>query len=409
MNVSETRLEGFKRQEEQREERTNTINNTKQSDVSYVKVNDLAGLCMDNGCSDEFSCVVKDRLYKAFVSTDKNQMSFFDVWNVLGKTISRSRVEEELEKLVNEGILSVTNGIYHYEFASILDVIEILPEKYRDVISLKLSGLKYDEIAYRYGVTKEYVQKLTAKGMTAIFRGAKGIVPVARVKEDDDKVLFQKYNISIGEWISDLKKPEYAYRYLAMRYKKGTARLPGAKKKSSYKEFGEPQMNMDAVEADEFASFLEYYKGLAGVQRKVLLYSNEKQYLKDINRLSERLEKEIKKIKKIGDVKVAADDYSMLRNYLHYAVKLLNNTSIHIDDAMFVTAVTKVVERTYTGNLWGCFFKEIGVRQTHYLQTLIGRKYFDILERFDLLRDKEGRFCQSVLMQCNSDQKQPPN
>lgn len=349
--------------------------------------------------SKEFSNLVDKKVRDMFVSAEKNSMSFFDIWSDLGMTIPEPVVTREVERLVEQGVLSFSDDAYKYEFISILDAIKVLPTKYQNILLLKLQGLKYEEIAGRYGVTRSRVQQLAAKGMTAVIKGTKGIPAAGRVKEDDDKELFQTYNISLGEWVTELRKPEHAYRYLAMRYRRGEAKLPGVRQTDPYKAPRATRTKAE-VEAATIDDFLDYYKSLAGAQKAVLLYSDEEQYKKDINRLSKRINREIKRKKYISDIRITDHEYAMLRGYLHYAVKLLNKIGAAPDDAVFATAVTNVAERVYDGNLWGNFFKEIGIKQTQTLQSNIGTKYVEILERLGLLKDEDGRFFQSVLMHC---------
>lgn len=366
----------------------------------YASLEDAVSFGDDFYNSEEFDSLVEKKVRELFVSNEKNSMSFFDIWNGLGNTIPEDIVKAELEKLISKRDLSFSDDEYHYEFISILEAIKILPTKYRNIINMKLQGLKYDEIAGRYGVTRSRVQQLAAKGMTAVMEGAKGIEPVGRVREDDDKELFQTYNISVGEWVSDLKKPEYVYRYLSMRYRKGEKKLPGAKQTESRRSRSLPRQKAADVMSGTVDDLLEYYKSLAGVQREVVLYSDEEQYVKDIKRLSKRLNREITRKKYISDIRITDNEYSMLRNYLHYAVKLLNKTGAVPDAAVFATAVTNVAERVYDGNLWSNFFKEVGVEQKQGIQGSIGTVYCDILDHFELLKDEEGRFFQSVLMHC---------
>jgi len=350
--------------------------------------------------SKEFSSLVEDKVRELFLSKEKNSQTFFDIWNYLGMTIPEPVITREIEGLVDKGILSQSDDAYHYEFISIVDAIKVLPTKYQNILSLKLQGLKYEEIAGRYGVTRSRIQQLAARGMTAVIKGAKNIEPAGRVKEDDDKELFQTYNISLSEWVTELKKPEHAYRYLAMRYRKGETKLPGAKHVDPHKAPRASRTKETEVAPGTIDDFLDYYKSLAGVQRAVLLYSDEEQYVKDLKRLTKRINREIKNKKYISDIRITDTEYAMLRGYLHYAVKLLNKTGAAPDEAVFVTAVTNVAERVYDGNLWGNFFKEIGLKQTQTLQGNIGTKYVEILGRLELLKDEEDRFFQSVLMHC---------
>lgn len=350
--------------------------------------------------SEEFSSLVEDKVRELFLSKEKNSQTFFDIWNYLGMTIPESVITREIERLVGKGILSQSDADYHYEFISIVDAIKVLPTKYQNILSLKLQGLKYEEIAGRYGATRSRVQQLAARGMAAVIKGAKNIEPVGRVKEDDDKDLFQTYNISLSEWVTELKKPEHAYRYLAMRYRKGETKLPGAKQEDPRKAPRASRTKEAEVAPGTIDDFLDYYKSLAGVQKAVLLYSDEEQYVKDLKRLTKRINREIKNKKYISDIRITDTEYAMLRGYLHYAVKLLNKTGSAPDEAVFVTAVTNVAERVYDGNLWGNFFKEIGLKQTQTLQGNIGTKYVEILGSLELLKDEEDRFFQSVLMHC---------
>lgn len=350
--------------------------------------------------SEEFSSLVEDKVRELFLSKEKNSQTFFDIWNYLGMTIPEPVITREIEGLVDKGILSQSDDAYHYEFISIVDAIKVLPTKYQNILSLKLQGLKYEEIAGRYGVTRSRIQQLAARGMTAVIKGAKNIEPAGRVKEDDDKDLFQTYNISLSEWVTELKKPEHAYRYLAMRYRKGETKLPGAKHVDPHKAPRASRTKETEVVPGTIDDFLDYYKSLAGVQKAVLLYSDEEQYVKDLKRLTKRINREIKNKKYISDIRITDTEYAMLRGYLHYAVKLLNKTGAAPDEAVFVTAVTNVAERVYDGNLWGNFFKEIGLKQTQTLQGNIGTKYVEILGRLELLKDEEDRFFQSVLMHC---------
>ncbi len=350
--------------------------------------------------SEDFSDLVDKKVHALFASAEKNSKSFFDIWSGLGMTIPEPVITREVERLVEQGVLSRSDDAYEYEFISILDAIKVLPTKYQNILSLKLQGFKYDEIADRYGVTRSKIRQLASKGMTAVIKGTKGIEPVGRVKEDDDKELFQSYNISLSEWVTELKKPEHAYRYLTMRFRKGEAKLPGTKQEDPHKAPRATRAKETEIVPGTIDDFLDYYKSLAGVQKDVLLYSDEAQYVKDINRLSKRINREITRKKYISDIRITDTEYEMLRGYLHYAVKLLNKTGAAPDEAVFVTAITNVAIRVYDGNLWGNFFKEIGLKQTQTLQGTIGTKYVEILDRKGLLKDEEGRFFQSVLMHC---------
>ena len=354
--------------------------------------------------TEEFSGLVEDKIKGMFELKEDNSMSFFDIWNGLGASIPEDVIRSELDKLTAKGVISLSDDSYHFEYPSIVDAIRVLPEKYQDVISLKLQGKKYAEIAEQYGVTRSRAQQMAAKGMTAVFKGAKGIVPVKRVKEDEDKLLFQTYDISVGEWVTNLKKPEHAYRYLAMRYKRGERPLPGSKPvSSSSRGTSTPKATVKkaSINNGTLEDFLEYYRSLAGVQRDVILYTEEEPYVKAVTKLCKRINREITKKKYISDIRITEQEYSMLRGYLHYAVKMLNKTGVAPDDAMFAAAMINVAIKAYReGNFWGNFFKEIQLNPNTNHQRNIGVKFYDVLEKYDLARVDAGEYVQNILLHC---------
>ena len=360
--------------------------------------------------SEDFSNLVEKNVHDMFASAERNSMSFFDIWSGLGLTIPEQVITQEIERLVEKGTLSHSDDTYHYEFVSILDAIEVLPEKYKDVIRQKLQGKKYAEIAKEYGVTRSRIQQMAAKGMTAVIKGAKGIDPAGRVKEDDDKELFQTYDISLGEWVSDLKKPEHAYRYLAMRYMRGEKRLPGARQEeprrkqndgSESRTISTQRVKAEAKATGTIDDLLEYYKSLAGVQREVVLYTDEEQYVKDLTRLSKRINREIKSKKYISDIRITDGEYAMLRGYLYYAIKLLNRTGAAPDDAVFAAAVTNVAIRVYKdGNFWSYFYEEVSAKYNPVTSRNIGVKFYSILEKYDLAHVDAGGYVQNILLHC---------
>ena len=354
--------------------------------------------------SEEFHTLVEDKIKDMLVSNEDNSMSFLDIQNGFGAAIPESAITETLEKLVEKGTLSFSDDAYHFEYPSIVDAIQVLPGKYREVISLKLQGYKYAEIAEKYGVTRSRAQQIAAKGMAAIFRGAKGIAPIKRVKEEDYRELFQTYYITLEEWVTYLKKPELAYRYLSMKYKRGEKPLPGVKleRTSSREVSSRPVVHRTVIASNgTLEDFLEYYKNLAEAQRDIKLYVDEEQYTKEITKLCKRINREIKRKKYISDIRITDQDYQLLRGYLHYAVIMLNKTNVAPDAAMFAAAVTNVAIKTYKeGNFWGNFFKEIATDQRSNTQRNIGVCFYNVLEKNDLVRVDAGEYVQNILLHC---------
>lgn len=189
--------------------------------VAIEEVKDIVGLEEDYYQSDIFLESFREKIEVSFSSNEKNSMTFFDIWNDIGNDIPEQVVKKGLDRLVEEGAMTLNDGLYSYEFISILDAIKVLPAQYQECIQLRLSGMKYDEIGETKGVTRQRAQQMVAKGIYAVFNGAKGITPIHRVKEDNNRDIFQKYRIHLEDWVGFLKKDELEFRYLSIRYKKG--------------------------------------------------------------------------------------------------------------------------------------------------------------------------------------------
>ena len=293
------------------------------------------------------------------------------------------------------------------EIDSIFDAIKVLPIAHQRSIELRLKGMPYDEIGSELGCSRQYVFQLVKRGISAVFNGARGIDPIKRVREDECRELFQRYQISLEEWNRYIKRPEYEYRYLVMRYPKGDKPFPAIKDHLNDDNVIEANPGINVPEASTktragtIDDLLSYYRILPQDMRDIVLYSDEEQYLKDILRLSRRVNREIKRKKYISDIRVTESEYSLLRDYLHYAIIMLNRKGIVADEALFATAITNVAIKTYKdGNLWGNFFKETGLKQNPNHQKNIGTCFYDILEKFDLIRVSSTEYVQNILLHC---------
>ena len=369
-------------------------------------IEDQESLKIEYYSSESFAKSFNKLIEDIFSSKEKNSMSFFDIWNEVGKDTPEHIVKSCLDRMINEGRLSYSDGNYHYEFISILDAIEVLPDNYKECIQMRLSGKRYDEIGEIKGVTRSRAQQIVAKGVQAVFRGAKGITPIQRVKEDENRELFQKYHIYLDDWVNILKKDELEFRYLAIRYKKGENPLPGTSRVHSKPQGqGSAERPVSARRHIEnhgnLDDFIRYYKSLVGDEKEFILYTNEEQYVKDISRLRKRITRELKTKKYISDIRITEHEYEMLRGYLHYAIEMVFKTGIAPDDDVFITAVTNVAIKAYKdGNFWGNFFQEVKIPNKPNYQRSVGTKFFDIVKGKDLACVGESEYVNNILLHC---------
>ena len=117
-------------------------------------------------------------------------------------------VEEMLLSMEQRGEFRVEDDVYIRIFPSIIDSLNTIDERNRDIVLARLSGYKLQEIGDKYGITRERVRQICRKVLSSKRRRGR------RFREDKYLYLFSKYDVSREDFMLAFDEPRSTYEYM---------------------------------------------------------------------------------------------------------------------------------------------------------------------------------------------------
>lgn len=203
---------------------------------------------------------------------EKSKYSYISINDIIEyfKDYSEEEIKLTLESLIEKNIINYRDNSYRYTFLNLKEIIsKIGNEKLKDMVVLKLQGKSLQEIANKYGITRERVRQIENKFMLNII-----------VEEDIFRDIVEEYNFNKNEFMLIFDSNEEIYEYLKCKY-----------------EFGEKTIEEFLEERPEFVNEEKNEKLL--YMNKEVMYNNSKIKLN----YTEIIKEYVKKIKNIKSLK----------------------------------------------------------------------------------------------------------
>lgn len=356
--------------------------------------------------------------------------SFLEL-SVIGDAIEENVPEHVLEALIEEllengSVAKNADGKYYANYPSVIEVIENINNgRDRDIVRSYLNGQGPSQIARAYDISKQRVDQIVSRSIDV------AVSAVGKVREDTFSYIYTTYNINKEIWIAFIRKPEYVFFYLNIRYERGNKPISDALNdeyvpeeikvnirviidepqaiKTGTTEEVEPVIN-DNPEIEtsgihfpdgELSSVVFYYDTRDESEQDIELYSDKDTFEKRALKLKKRIRREIKRKKYISDIKISDEEYELLKAYLHYAVQVVQTRKIIPDKDLYVVAIVQAAIRVYKdGNFWSNFHQEIQVPQRQQYRHAIGDAFYSVLEEYNLIRVAPNEYVQNILLHC---------
>lgn len=121
-----------------------------------------------------------------------------------------------IDRLSSEGKVDCTNrGLCPHTLTMKESVEKLKEDNTKRALILRLQGMTLEEAGNEIGVTRERARQLIKKALERL----------PRLKEDELGYWFENYNITPEEFQSIFDLSQEAYRYLALKYNKGSKKL----------------------------------------------------------------------------------------------------------------------------------------------------------------------------------------
>ena len=117
-------------------------------------------------------------------------------------------VEEMLLNMEQQGEFRVEDDVYIRITPSIIDSLNTIDERNRDIVLARLKGDKLQEIGDKYGITKERVRQICRKVLRSIRKKGR------HFREDKYLRLFSTYEISREDFMLAFEEPRSTYEYM---------------------------------------------------------------------------------------------------------------------------------------------------------------------------------------------------
>lgn len=113
-----------------------------------------------------------------------------------------------------------------------------------------------------------------------------------------------------------------------------------------------------------------------------------------------RIYREIKKFKYIGDILVDDAEYEILIQYLKRVVSDFSNLRHRYDDPILAVALVQVGIREYNGSFWSHVSRICGRKLDGIKQGIIGGVFYETLIKYNKIHLEKGEFVNNILMHC---------
>lgn len=122
-------------------------------------------------------------------------------------------------------------------------------------------------------------------------------------------------------------------------------------------------------------------------------------------KLERRINREFPQKKYISDIKINDEEYEILKNIVKINVKSLcerrNSTTSPMMQPSFAVGVVQIALRVYEeGNLWGYFFRTLGIKSNAAVQRLVGLAFLNTLKRYEKVISGETSYVNNILVHC---------
>lgn len=158
-----------------------------------------------------FSILFKNEIIR-YINELNNYPSIEDIIGIFPRHIRKTKlVINLLNIMIEENIIEKFEGRYRIHYPELNEVINnISDERDRLIIVNRLFGKTLEEVGATFGITRERVRQ----------KESKIIGKLPRVREDDFKYTFQKYNWNKDTFVYAFNVDVNIYNYLDYKYKK---------------------------------------------------------------------------------------------------------------------------------------------------------------------------------------------
>lgn len=151
-------------------------------------------------------------------------VSRIDTINFFSEKYSKENVLSVIEQLVEERTLFIYEDdklFFRYDsFPSFLySIRNNIDVRLKDIMFSRIDGVVLEEIAKKYGTTRELIRQQESKFFKKYVYNDDNIIRV--FKEDKYEYLFTTYDIKKDDFITIFSEKERTYNYLKLRYKHG--------------------------------------------------------------------------------------------------------------------------------------------------------------------------------------------
>ena len=178
----------------------------------YHKLQDAYKLLMNSN----YNIPMKKDYSKYLLSLIKNKCEkkynrIDEIYQIVKKTsYPLNYFYDDLDILKEQQLIKINKNEVKYIVPSLRKKLEKMKERTRNIIELRLSGLKLEDIGNKYGLTRERIRQIIEKEYNKF--------PL--INEDKYKLFYEEYDFTEEEFTKIFLEPKQTYYYLADKYKK---------------------------------------------------------------------------------------------------------------------------------------------------------------------------------------------
>ena len=177
----------------------------KLQDAYKLLINSNYNIPMKKDYSKYLLSLIKNKCEKKYNRID-------EIYQIVKKTsYPLNYFYDDLDILKEQQLIKINKNEVKYIVPSLRKKLEKMKERTRNIIELRLSGLKLEDIGNKYGLTRERIRQIIEKEYNKF--------PL--INEDKYKLFYEEYDFTEEEFTKIFLEPKQTYYYLADKYKKG--------------------------------------------------------------------------------------------------------------------------------------------------------------------------------------------
>lgn len=330
-----------------------SINQIKERMEYYISKmqNAVSSYCNDDVNSMYSYALMCDTVMSCFENVTFEGILPLQIEEKFPKEIEKSRIDECIDKLIENNKLKRYGGKLYRVYASVYSFIAIseLAENEKEIILKKLSGLTFEAIGTEKGITRERARQLFEKNINKLRAEIRIKQGFCIFNEDYYEYLYSNYELGKDIWLNYLGVSEKTLGYLAGVFQRG--------KKSIECVMDDP--NIDNT-----------------VKSKIQNYLNRnKLFIDGVLIEKQRSEVEDYALSKIARNELSFELFADLYN------ELLNKNGIMFDEKLYITPEVRNTRKNRLADSNYCLWKH-GEKIRYY--DIYAHDYEELLKTLNL-------------------------